>query len=89
MITNKISSSELTAFKMECSEKQNICTLFTSFRYLLSHFLLLADKPRKGTEATFKNSIRSRAVVAHAFNPSTWEAEAVRFLSLRPAWSTE
>jgi hypothetical protein len=27
-------------------------------------------------------------VVAHAFNPSTWEAEAGEFLSLRPAWST-
>jgi hypothetical protein len=31
----------------------------------------------------------SQAVVAHAFNPSTWEAEAGRFLSLRPAWSTK
>jgi hypothetical protein len=31
----------------------------------------------------------SRAVVTHAFNPSTWEAAAGRFLSLRPAWSTE
>jgi major histocompatibility complex class I len=30
-----------------------------------------------------------RVVVAHAFNPSTWEAEAGGFLSLRPAWSTE
>jgi hypothetical protein len=29
------------------------------------------------------------AVVVHAFNPSTWEAEAGRFLSSRPAWSTE
>ena len=29
----------------------------------------------------------SRAVVAHAFNPSTWEAEACGFLSSRPAWS--
>jgi hypothetical protein len=29
------------------------------------------------------------AVVVHAFNPSTWEAEAGGFLSLRPAWSTE
>jgi hypothetical protein len=29
----------------------------------------------------------SRAVVAHAFNPSTWEAETGRFLSSRPAWS--
>jgi hypothetical protein len=29
------------------------------------------------------------AVVAHAFNPSTWKAEAGAFLSSRPAWSTE
>jgi hypothetical protein len=28
-------------------------------------------------------------MVAHAFDPSTWEAEAGGFLSLRPAWSTE
>jgi hypothetical protein len=28
-------------------------------------------------------------VVAHAFNPSTWEVEAGRFLSVRLAWSTE
>jgi hypothetical protein len=28
-------------------------------------------------------------VVAHAFNPSTQEAQAGGFLSLRPAWSTE
>jgi hypothetical protein len=27
------------------------------------------------------------AVVTHAFNPSTWEAEAGGYL--RPAWSTE
>jgi hypothetical protein len=32
---------------------------------------------------------QSRAVVAHAFNPSTWEAAAGGFLSLRLAWSTE
>jgi hypothetical protein len=31
----------------------------------------------------------SRAIVALAFYPSTWEAEAGRFLSSRPAWSTE
>jgi hypothetical protein len=31
----------------------------------------------------------SQAVVAHTFNPSTWVAEASRFLSWRPAWSTE
>jgi hypothetical protein len=28
-------------------------------------------------------------VVAHTFSPSTREAEAGRFLSLRPAWSIE
>jgi major histocompatibility complex class I len=28
-------------------------------------------------------------VVAHTFNPSTWEAEAGGFLSSRAAWSTE
>jgi hypothetical protein len=32
---------------------------------------------------------KSPGVVAHAFNPSTWEAEAGGFLSSRPAWSTE
>jgi hypothetical protein len=31
----------------------------------------------------------SRVVVVHACNPSTWEAEAGRFLSSRPASSTE
>jgi hypothetical protein len=36
-----------------------------------------------------KKEKKSRAVVAQAFNPSTWEAEAGGFLSLRPAWSTE
>jgi hypothetical protein len=28
-------------------------------------------------------------LVAHAFNPSTWEAETVGFLSSRLAWSTK
>jgi hypothetical protein len=28
-------------------------------------------------------------VMEHAFNPSTWEAEAGGFLSSRPAWFTE
>jgi hypothetical protein len=36
----------------------------------------------------FKRSQKS-GMVAHAFNPSTREAEAGRFLSSRPAWSTE
>jgi hypothetical protein len=28
-------------------------------------------------------------MVAHTFNPSTWEAKAGKFLSLRSAWFTE
>jgi hypothetical protein len=32
--------------------------------------------------------IHGWAVVAHTFNSSTWEAETGRFLSSRPAWST-
>lgn len=37
----------------------------------------------------FKKAYSSWAVVVHAFNLSTWEAEASRSLSSRPAWSTE
>ena len=37
----------------------------------------------------FKKRKESRVVVAHTFDPSTWEAEAGGFLSLRPAWSIE
>jgi hypothetical protein len=37
----------------------------------------------------FKLFNLSQAVVAHAFNPSTWESEAGGFLNLRPDWSTE
>jgi hypothetical protein len=44
-----------------------------------------------GSSLTFGHSENNscRAVVAHAFDPSTWEAEAGRFLSSRPAWSAE
>jgi hypothetical protein len=34
-------------------------------------------------------SYHQLGMVAHTFNPSTWEAEAGGFLSSRPAWSTE
>jgi hypothetical protein len=47
---------------------------FTSFLFNLESFLIKNLKP---------------GLVAHAFNPSTREAEAGGFLSLRPAWSTE
>ena len=31
----------------------------------------------------------SRALVVHAFNNSTWEAEAARFVSSKPAWTSQ
>jgi hypothetical protein len=40
-------------------------------------------------QVTGKKAGHSWAVVVHAFNPSTWKAEAGGFLSLRPAWSTK
>jgi hypothetical protein len=40
-------------------------------------------------DAHLKTNMMEPGVVAHAFNLSTWEAEAGRFLSLRPAWSTK
>jgi hypothetical protein len=36
-----------------------------------------------------QDGLSKPGVVAHAFNPSTPEAEAGRFLSSRPAWSTK
>jgi hypothetical protein len=39
--------------------------------------------------SVFKETKIQPGEVAHAFNPSTREAEAGGFLSLRPAWSTK
>jgi hypothetical protein len=49
---------------------------------------LCLEKQTNKQKTTIKKQL-CRAVVAHAFNPSTWEAEAGGFLSSRPAWSTE
>jgi hypothetical protein len=49
--------------------------------------LLMGWKP-SGKESSLRTHTGQLGVVAHAFNPSTWEAEAGRFLSSRPAWST-
>jgi hypothetical protein len=49
---------------------------------------LVLDKELTDLSCNLKLHQSSWAVVAHAFNPSTWEAEAGGFLSLRPAWFT-
>jgi hypothetical protein len=45
--------------------------------------------PGNNNHTFVSEGYHGRALVAHAFNPSTWEAKAGRFLSSRPAWSTE
>jgi hypothetical protein len=45
-------------------------------------------KERKGRNDN-KKTRTGHAVVAHAFNPSARAAEAGRFLSSRPAWSSK
>jgi hypothetical protein len=44
------------------------------------------ERQRQADTFKFKTKL---GVVAHAFNPSTREAEAGGSLSSRPAWSTE
>jgi hypothetical protein len=51
--------------------------------------ILKSLKPSLVLHSTPLRLCSSQAVVVHAFNPSTWEAEAGRFLSSRPTWSTE
>jgi hypothetical protein len=54
-------------------------------------FLLFCTTFENVNYTVLKSRIKmasEQGVVAHAFNPSTQEAEAGGFLSLRPAWST-
>jgi hypothetical protein len=49
-------------------------------------------KLSKGNKFFFKKRlrvVRALGMVAHTFNPNTWEAEAGEFLSSRTVWSTD
>jgi hypothetical protein len=53
------------------------------------YFILLSLLVFCSFEKTTLKVKEKPGVVARAFHPSTWEAEAGGVLSLRPAWSTE
>jgi hypothetical protein len=73
--------------------------LFWDFRaYLLATVQLTKRSFKQTIETGVREGSRDKMIekskywpgmVVHAFNPSTWEAEAGGFLSSRPAWSTE
>jgi hypothetical protein len=66
--------------------------LFSPFLILISARSFYIVTRLAFTQSTFQEFVKqlsSWAVVAHAFNPSTWESEAGRFLTPRPAWSTK
>jgi hypothetical protein len=62
-------------------EKKSMHTHTHSPSFLINIRIIAVNSPMK-TQSIW-------AVMAHPFNPSTWEAEAGGFLSSRPAWSTE
>ena len=70
------------------SQFQEMWSFFWPLRACGTHVVYIQTSRHTPKHIT-KNVLGSWAVVAHAFNPSTWEAEAVGFLCSRPAWSTE
>jgi hypothetical protein len=62
-----------------------------SLMVLINHVVESKGGNKKQSPFPIKKGYGSRAVVVHAFNTLwyTWEAEAGRFLSSRPAWSTK
>ena len=74
--------------KQKQQQKQNPKKLLKAFTELgkVAHVCIIVFWSQRQEDQEFKGQ---PGVVAHAFNPSTREAEAGGFLSSRSAWSTE
>jgi hypothetical protein len=71
-----------------CIKRSSDCTCKKQMN-IVFRVSFLHKTTQEHANIPLKKQTLRRVVVAHAFNPSTWEAEASRFLSSRPAWSTE
>jgi hypothetical protein len=60
-----------------------------NFQFWGVYLVKVATLKQKYKKANTIKKGQVPGVMAHAFNASTWEAEAGRFLSSRPAWSTK
>jgi hypothetical protein len=75
--------------------KIDLCEFKASLVYTVYFRTVMAISLDKGLhrktlpQKKKKKKKKSQVLVAHAFNPSTQEAEAGVFLSSRSAWSTE
>jgi hypothetical protein len=68
-----------------------LTTVYSKFlllSYTQQNVYLCIQSPMESPNPSFKKHYCTLGVV-HTFNPSTQEAEAGRFLSSRPAWSTK
>jgi hypothetical protein len=81
-ITNKLAMGKVNCFNIciTCLQIYLVCLNGIKDAIYFYSETFVTDTKKNG---------ELRAVVAQAFNPSTREAEAGRFLSSRPAWSTE
>jgi hypothetical protein len=84
MVDRSINSSYSIQFSLHKLESVAIYRVLVDLNQTCLHNLNLRIKKKKVTKSSVV-----LGVVAHAFNPSTWEAEAGGFLSSRPAWSTK
>jgi hypothetical protein len=79
-----------TKMRFSSEHERSMCMYVHTCMYTyICKYMYICIYTHTHTHTFFKFWTLCQAVVVHGFNPSTWEAEAGRFLSLRPAWSTE